>query len=229
MARRYVPKTYNNHSFLRFVAGGVATIVLTIILLFVILFFIFQSYVVEGQLYIPWLTDETPPPIRTPEPIPEPTVPPSPSPSPTPDPEEGNGEEGNGQGENGQGEENIDPPERYTIEQIQTALEAQFRANALGGRSPQIVAYEQVARDRDSIQIESAEGGTQTVDLSNSRRYKVEIRFEQPVDEFNIWEEINRNVEDKPYRRDGRGHTILTDYFYFNDEEGVPVLAFIEN
>jgi len=57
--RRYVPNTYNNRRFLRIIVGAIITIALSVVILFLILFFIFQSYVVDGQLDIPWLTDET--------------------------------------------------------------------------------------------------------------------------------------------------------------------------
>jgi len=61
--RRYVPNTYNNRRFLRIIVGAVTTIALAFVIVFLILFFIFQSYVVDGQLEIPWLTEtdyETP-------------------------------------------------------------------------------------------------------------------------------------------------------------------------
>jgi len=60
--RRYVPNTYNNRRFLRIIATGVITLALSIVILFFILFFIFQSYVVDGELNIPWLNDEPPSP-----------------------------------------------------------------------------------------------------------------------------------------------------------------------
>ena len=62
---RYVPKTYNNKRWLRIIVTAVTTIALSIVILFLILFFVFQSYVVDGQLYIPWLVEEgedSPPP-----------------------------------------------------------------------------------------------------------------------------------------------------------------------
>jgi len=63
---RYVPKTYNNRRGLRLIIGAVTTIALSVVILFLILFLIFQRYVVDGQLEIPWLFDETataPPPV----------------------------------------------------------------------------------------------------------------------------------------------------------------------
>ena len=59
MARRYVPKTYNNRSFLRLIAGAVIAIALSIVTIFLVLYFLFKSYAVEGKLEIPWLTNET--------------------------------------------------------------------------------------------------------------------------------------------------------------------------
>ena len=66
--RRYVPNTYNNRRFLRIIIGAVITIALSFVILFLILFFIFQSYVVDGQLEIPWLTGDTVVPQETPDP-----------------------------------------------------------------------------------------------------------------------------------------------------------------
>ncbi|MCL2078443.1 MAG: hypothetical protein FWH17_01225 [Oscillospiraceae bacterium] len=56
MARRYVPNTYYNRRFLRLIVSIIITVVLSFLILFLILFFIFQGYVVDGQLVgIPWL------------------------------------------------------------------------------------------------------------------------------------------------------------------------------
>ena len=63
---RYVPKTYNNRRILRVIIGTIITIALSAVILFLILFFIFQTYVVDGRLEIPWLDDS--PPITTPSP-----------------------------------------------------------------------------------------------------------------------------------------------------------------
>jgi hypothetical protein len=63
---RYVPKTYNNRRVLRIIVGAVTTIALSIVILFLILFFLFSNYVVDGQLEIPWLTEneEPAPPLN---------------------------------------------------------------------------------------------------------------------------------------------------------------------
>ena len=58
---RYVPKTYNNKRVLRVIIGTVITLALSVVILFLILFFIFDRYVVDGQLEIPWLLEETTP------------------------------------------------------------------------------------------------------------------------------------------------------------------------
>jgi len=55
---RYVPKTYNNRRVLRIILGTVTTLALSVVILFLILFFVFQRYVVDGQLVIPGLLDE---------------------------------------------------------------------------------------------------------------------------------------------------------------------------
>jgi len=51
---RYVPNTYNNRRVLRVILGTVITLALSTVILFLILFFIFQRYVVRGQLILPW-------------------------------------------------------------------------------------------------------------------------------------------------------------------------------
>ena len=60
---RYVPKTYNNRRVLRIILWTFVAIVFSVVILFLILFFVFQTYVVDGQLEIPWLED--PPPVTT--------------------------------------------------------------------------------------------------------------------------------------------------------------------
>jgi len=90
---RYVPKTYNNRRGLRIIIGVVTAIALSVVILFLILFLILQGYVVDGQLEIPWLLDETvptPPPVadgeqfETPPPAVE-TVPDEPAEDTAPD------------------------------------------------------------------------------------------------------------------------------------------------
>jgi len=63
---RYVPKTYNNRRGLRIIIGVVTAIALSVVILFLILFLILQGYVVDGQLEIPWLLNET---VPTPPPV----------------------------------------------------------------------------------------------------------------------------------------------------------------
>jgi len=62
---RYVPKTYNNRRGLRIIVGVFATLALSVVIIFLILFFMFQNYVVDGQLVHPLLDDwdNMPPPI----------------------------------------------------------------------------------------------------------------------------------------------------------------------
>lgn len=54
---RYVPKTYSNRRGLRIIIGVFATLALSIVIIFLILFFVFQNYVVDGQLVHPLLDD----------------------------------------------------------------------------------------------------------------------------------------------------------------------------
>ena len=58
---RYVPKTYNNRRFLRIIIGSVIILALSTVILFLVLFFVLDQYVVDGQLEIPWLIEETVP------------------------------------------------------------------------------------------------------------------------------------------------------------------------
>ncbi|MCL2222235.1 MAG: hypothetical protein FWC20_02230 [Oscillospiraceae bacterium] len=62
---RYVPKTYNNRRGLRIIVGVFATLALSVVIIFLILFFMFQNYVVDGQLVHPLLDDwnDAPPPV----------------------------------------------------------------------------------------------------------------------------------------------------------------------
>jgi len=67
---RYVPKTYNNRRALRIILGTVIALALLLVILFLVLFFILNTYVVDGQLLLPGLFEETVPaftPIPTPE------------------------------------------------------------------------------------------------------------------------------------------------------------------
>ena len=62
--RRYVPNTYNNGRFVRFVIGTVVAVICAALILFIALFFILENYLVttpDGvRLEIPFLID-TPP------------------------------------------------------------------------------------------------------------------------------------------------------------------------
>jgi len=64
---RYVPKTYNNRRGLRIIISTIITLALSLVILFLILFFVFAGYVGEdGQLDIPWLTEDFTPVMPTP-------------------------------------------------------------------------------------------------------------------------------------------------------------------
>jgi len=63
---RYVPKTYNNRRALRLILGTVIALALLLVILFLVLFIILDTYfVIDGQLFIPGLYEETVP-ISTP-------------------------------------------------------------------------------------------------------------------------------------------------------------------
>jgi hypothetical protein len=117
----------------------------------------------------------------------------------------------------------------YTIEQIQAALENYPRTFMMGifyGRiSPQVISAEMVERDRDYIR--PYEGSEERIDLTNSERYRVEIRFLMCYEEYNEWW---TSLDECPYsvtpRWDGE-YIIISHYYFFNDLNGDPVLAHI--
>ena len=113
--------------------------------------------------------------------------------------------------------------ETYTVEQIQTALLPQFQVGDWGEGNPQVVSVQKVEMDRDSITLE---GSGTSIDLSISSRYQVIIKYRQSLDDFNLWAEIYKDTENNPFRREG-GYTIFTGFYYFNDVNGEPELAFV--
>jgi len=114
----------------------------------------------------------------------------------------------------------------YTTEQIQAALQDQFMVGGWGEGNPQVIAVQRVTRDRDYIRPEAHGPDGQPIDLTNAARYRVETRFRQSLEDYTFWAELYAEMEFNPFRRDG-DYTILTDYFYFNDVDGEPVLAFV--
>ena len=116
-----------------------------------------------------------------------------------------------------------EPPTSYTIEQIQIAMQPQFQVGDWGEGNPQVISAQRVERDRDSMWFEP---GATYIDLSNSLRYRVAARFRQPIEDYNMWAEIYADWDESPFSRDG-DYTILTGYYYFNDVNGTPELAFV--
>jgi len=117
----------------------------------------------------------------------------------------------------------------YTIEQIQIALEPQFMVGSWSEELPQVISVERVERDRDGWRPEGAGPGPYTVDLTNSVRYRVTLRFQPYPEDFDHWDySIAFWAESGEYyvRRDG-DFIILTEYYYFNDINGEPELAFV--
>ena len=62
MARRYVPKTYNNKRLLRVILGAIVSTAIAAVVIFILLFFALENYWVDGRLEIPWLMEE---PVQT--------------------------------------------------------------------------------------------------------------------------------------------------------------------
>jgi hypothetical protein len=122
-------------------------------------------------------------------------------------------------------DDNLTSDPDFTIEQIQTALQSQFQMNDWGEGNPQVISVERVERDRDSMTFEG-DPNAAPIDLSNSYRYRVAVRFKQSLEAYNMWFDIYSSFETNPYSRDG-DYTILTDYYYFNNVNGIPVLVFV--
>ncbi|MDR0248505.1 MAG: hypothetical protein LBI44_02420 [Oscillospiraceae bacterium] len=113
--------------------------------------------------------------------------------------------------------------ETYTREQILFALRDQLIANGWDPDTSLVVSAQKTERDKDSFYWESA---GETVDLSQSARYLVEVRIVQSEDEYAVLEEIYKDAETNPFRREG-DYTFVTDYYYFNDADGEPRLAYV--
>jgi len=111
----------------------------------------------------------------------------------------------------------------FTIEQIQAALQPQFQVGDWGEGNPQVISAEWVERDIDSFYWESAGS---YVDLSNSVRYRVAVRFRQSMEDYTAWSNIWVDFEPNPFSRDG-DYTILTEYYYFHDVNGTPELVIV--
>jgi len=109
----------------------------------------------------------------------------------------------------------------YTIEQIQKALQTQFLC--LNGENHQVVFVQEVPRDRDSIFLGPPYG--RTIDLSKSSRYRVDVKFEQTLEDYHSLEDAYKE-EPNAIRREG-DCTITIDYYYFNDVNGDPELAYV--
>ena len=114
--------------------------------------------------------------------------------------------------------ENQELPSVYTVEQIQTALQEQFKANAWN--NPQVISVQRVVRETDGYWWESA---GEYVDLSNASRYKVTVRYEESLEEYN---KVSQLFNESPFVRDG-DYTVYTGYYHFNDENGTPVLPHV--
>ncbi|MCL2838660.1 MAG: hypothetical protein FWE04_06325 [Oscillospiraceae bacterium] len=117
----------------------------------------------------------------------------------------------------------------YTIEQIQIALEPQFRIGSWGEELPQVISVERVERDRDGWRPEGAGPGPYTVDLTNSVRYRVTVRFIPYPEDYDSWDySIAFWAESGEYRvRRDCDFILLDEYYYFNDVNGEPELAFL--
>ena len=103
----------------------------------------------------------------------------------------------------------------YTQEQIEAALEPQFQ---IGMGESTFISAQRVERDRDSMILDSS---PTPIDLSESVRYRVTYEIRIPLDETDF------RISDE-YRIEN-GYIIYTviDYFYFNDENGTPVLVVV--
>ena len=123
------------------------------------------------------------------------------------------------------------PEKEYTVEQIQDALNG-FVVGP-GGENCRVTAVKKVEMDRDSITMGEVEQKV-TFDLSQATRYEVtyEVRFNSDLlyrtsIDVETGEELEyRQWNGDDYRNEG-DDVIFThiEYYYFNDENGNPVLA----
>jgi len=123
--------------------------------------------------------------------------------------------------------ENVPPielPSIYTAEQIQAALQpSQF---ALSGfyEGSHVISVQRIERQRDYLWHEPA---AELIDLSNAARYRVMVASPEPLDDYLNRVALFTNIHlPITFTRDG-DYTIFTDYHYFNDENGMPVQAFV--
>jgi len=111
----------------------------------------------------------------------------------------------------------------YTIEQIQTALKPQFQVGGWGEGNRQVISVQRVEREVDSF---FWEGAGIYVDLSDTVRYRVTVRFRQSIEDYTMWSDIWADAEINPFSRDGE-YTTLTGYYHFHDVNGNPELAVV--
>jgi len=117
----------------------------------------------------------------------------------------------------------------YTIEQIQRAMEPQFRMGIPSQEPQQVIAVERVERVREGFRPEGAGPGPYIYDLTNSVRYRVTYRYKPYPEDYDFWVysvEFFANDPEPLIRRDG-DFIIITEFFYFNDVNGEPELAFV--
>jgi len=126
-------------------------------------------------------------------------------------------------------------PQTFTAQQIQQALQPQFEMGIPPQEPQQVLAVERVERVREGFRPEGAGPGPYTYDLTNSFRYRVTYSYKPYPEDYDFW---TYNVEfwannpqywdgsEPPTRFDGE-FIILIGYFYFNEVNGEPELAFI--
>ena len=123
----------------------------------------------------------------------------------------------------------VEQNQTFTVEQIQLAMEPQFRMGIPPQEPQQVIAVERVERVREGFRPEGAGPGSYIYDLTNSMRYMVTYRFVPYPEDYDLWMysvEFFANDLIPHIRRDGN-FIIITEYFYFNDVNGEPELAFV--
>jgi len=135
--------------------------------------------------------------------------------------------------EAGQIENDAEPAHEdvYSVEQIQSALNDYIVGP--DGERGRVIVVEKVERDRDSITMGEVEQRI-TFDLSQAARYEVtyEIRFKSDLlYRISIDVQTGEEVEYRQWHGDDyvfEGDYVIfthTEYYYFNDENGNPVLT----
>jgi hypothetical protein len=114
-------------------------------------------------------------------------------------------------------------PSIYTAEQIQSALHRQF--SIIGWcENTQVISAQRIAHSTGYLWHEPA---GEYFDMRDTALYRVTLRSPESLEEYlRVAERFANANLSNPFIRDG-DYTIYIGYYYFSDENGTPVQAFI--